>query len=169
MTRKKITREKTLHKRLRIIMEHWEMLPVLDWILVEPSFLRHHWLKVDGKVPYKRADSRASALPVSICSGAVSANPCNKIGIFNLVFRPKQKWLGLGGAVFVTISTWCSWSCVPFIRNFIQKWEANCSSQVWKWGLMWLQVSISSFSFLKSHNTCFPKKHVSWTWIYQRF
>lgn len=150
-------------------MEHWEMLPVLDWILVEPSFLRHHWLKVDGKVPYKkRADSRASASG-SICFRAVSANPCNKIGILNLVFRAQAGVAGLRRGCVATISTWCSWSCAPFARSFIQKREASCSSQVWKWGLMWLRVSISSFSFLKCHNTCFSKKHVSWTRIYQHF
>jgi len=40
--KEKITGEKTLHKNLRMIMEHRQMLPALDCILVEPSFLRHH-------------------------------------------------------------------------------------------------------------------------------
>lgn len=35
--KKKITGEKNLHKNLRVIMEHWEMLLVLDCILIEPS------------------------------------------------------------------------------------------------------------------------------------
>lgn len=40
--KEKIAGEKALHKNLRMIMEYTEILPVLDSILVEPSFLRHH-------------------------------------------------------------------------------------------------------------------------------
>lgn len=40
--KEKITEEKTVHKNPRMIMEHWEAVPVLDRVLVESSFLRHH-------------------------------------------------------------------------------------------------------------------------------
>lgn len=146
----------------------WEMLPVLDCVLIEPSFLTRHWLKVDGKVPHKTADSQASA-SVSICFGAAGLNLCNGIGIFNLVLRAWAKMAGLRRGWIATIDTRCSWSCAAFVRRLCSETGRSYSSQVWKRGLIWLQVAISSVSFLKSHNACFPKKHVSWTWIYQHF
>lgn len=146
----------------------WEMLPVLDCVLIEPSFLRRHWLKVDGKVPHKTADSRASA-SVSICFWAASSNLCNGIGIFNLVLRAQARMAGLGRGWIATIDTRCSWSCAAFVRRL----RSEIGSKLWQPGLKTGIDMTSSFHFLnqffKSHNACFPKKHVSWTWIYQHF
>lgn len=140
---KKITGEKTLHKNLRMIMEHWEMLPVLDCILIEPSFLRCRWLKVDGKVPHKRADSRASA-SVSICFWAASSNLCDKMGIFNLVLRPQAQMAGLRKGWIATINTRCAWSCAAFVRNLC----SEMGSKLWQPGLKMGIDMTASFHFL---------------------
>ena len=140
-------------------MEHWEMVPMLDCILTEPSFLRHRWLKVDGNVPYKRADSQASA-SVSICFWAVSSNLSDKIGILHFVLRAQASWLDWEEAGSPLLTNDAHEDVPPSLGAYVQRWEASCGSQVWKRGLIWLQVSISLFSSLKSRNTCFPKKNV---------
>lgn len=114
--KEKITGEKTVHKNLRMIMEHWEMVPVLDCILIEPSFLRHHWLKVDGKLPYRKADSWASAY-VSIHLWALGLNLCDEIGIFLFILRSQAKPAGMRRGWIATVDTWCWGSCATFVRS----------------------------------------------------
>lgn len=143
MTRKKISGEKTVHKNLRVVMELWEMVPVLDCILVEPSSLRRHWLKVDGKVPYKRADSWASA-SVSICFWAVSSNLCDEIGIFHFVLRAQAKPAGLRRGWVATGNPRCSRSCGTFVRSLL----SETGSELWQPGLKMGIDMTATFHFL---------------------